>query len=129
VNTPVIPTPPPCFELVQCCEAWKHATSYWETAWPLAGVPVFSPLPAYTPPAMPPFSLNADPLAFAALPGSFGAVALRHDCDGWPVLPPVWGSVANAEPASVRASVRNADPVAMSLFTSPPLHSMPAPTT
>jgi hypothetical protein len=34
---------------------------------------------------MPPFSLNAEPRAEAALPGSLGAVTLRHVCEGWPV--------------------------------------------
>jgi hypothetical protein len=29
--------------------------------------------------------LNAEPGAFAAFPGSFGAVELRHICDGCPV--------------------------------------------
>jgi hypothetical protein len=39
-------------------------------------------LPAYIEPAIPPFSLNAEPLADAALPGSLGAVVLRQVWDG-----------------------------------------------
>ena len=41
-------------------------------------------VPAYFEPATP-SSLNAEPGAFAALPGVFGAVALPHEAIGWPV--------------------------------------------
>src|SRR5262249_30033396 len=37
----------------QCCETWKQATSYWETACGLLAVPAETPLPAYTTPAVP----------------------------------------------------------------------------
>jgi hypothetical protein len=44
--------------------------------------------------------LNADPGADAACPGSFGAVALRHVCDGCPVVP---GDMADAVATAVAA--------------------------
>ena len=59
----------------------KQATSYWEAA---AGLLLFCGCcPAYTVPATP-FGLNAEPRAFAALPGVLGAVALPHDWLGCP---------------------------------------------
>src|SRR5436305_12810268 len=62
---------------------WKQATSYCETDF---GFFEFCGwLPAYIEPAIPPFSLNAEPGADAACPGSLGALALRQLCDGWPV--------------------------------------------
>jgi hypothetical protein len=78
-------------------DTWKQATSYCETAAPFAGVEVVRPFPAYTAPAVPPFSLNADPGAPAAWPGSVGAVELRHVCDGCPV--PLGLVAAGAEAA------------------------------
>ena len=62
----------------QCCDTWKQATSYWEIALSVLPFSDGAPLPAYTPPAMPPFSLNADPGAELAFPGSAGAVLLRQ---------------------------------------------------
>lgn len=43
------------------------------------------PLPAYTDPAMPPFSLKADPVAAEDFPGSISAVEERQVWEGWPV--------------------------------------------
>ena len=90
----------------QCCDTWKQATSYWETAAVLLAVPAETPLPAYTCPATPPLglvadgSLNADPGAEAALPGSLGAESLRQVWPGCPVL----GFAAKAVPLAARAS-------------------------
>jgi len=56
----------------------KQATSYWEMALSVLAFSDGAPLPAYTPPARPPFSLNADPGAELAFPGSAGAVLLRQ---------------------------------------------------
>jgi hypothetical protein len=62
---------------------WKQATSYWETAWPFAGVLVLAPVPAYTPPAVPSVSLKGEPGDPAAFPGSSEVeVPARHVCDG-----------------------------------------------
>jgi hypothetical protein len=94
------------YELGECDAVnWKQATSYCEMAvcW-FAGVFVLAPLPAYTPPAMPPFSLNAEPRADEAFPGSSAVdVPDRQVWDGWPgvpVLPARLDPAGNAKSAS-----------------------------
>jgi hypothetical protein len=80
---------------------WKQATSYCETE---VGLFEFCGwLPAYMEPAIPPFSLNAEPGADAAFPGSLGAVLLRQVCDGWPV--PEGFPAANAGAAASASTV------------------------
>jgi hypothetical protein len=63
-----------------------QAVSYCDTA---AVLPAWlvepEPLPAYTPPAVPPFSLNAEPGALEALPGSVGAVFPGPQLKPWVV--------------------------------------------
>jgi hypothetical protein len=64
-------------------DTWKQATSYCDT---LFGLFEFCGwLPAYMLPAMPPFSLNAEPGADAACPGSSSAVLERQVWLGCPV--------------------------------------------
>ncbi len=68
------------------CETSKQATSYCETALGLLAWSADTPLPAYTPPATPSTSLNADPGALGAFPGPFGAVSDPHVWFGWPLV-------------------------------------------
>src|SRR5437763_3595728 len=75
---------------------WKQATSYCETDFGLFEFCGW--LPAYIEPAIPPFSLNAEPGAEAAFPGSPGAAPLRHIWDGCPV--PEGFPAPNAGPAA-----------------------------
>jgi hypothetical protein len=61
--------------------------------------------------------LNAEPEAAAAFPGSFGAVELRHVCDGCPV--PLGFEAAKA-PAAASALTTAASMAAINILMDPP---------